>query len=205
MALQRTHIKNIFRINQSVSAANKFMWNFCKQAGIRLYLLLLHIYLKYLYLYIPIIHAFYCSKLSHDKPKQNADILQINFIIAFLTAVFMYRTFWELLIMSYNVNGVYEPPTFNNFPNHLVMRFYSWYNQNSTMPTEFTIVELTGGIILKLVSLYAIVFDNFMDLWCLTAAVLLKIIMDGITSKLKDGTIKFDQECQVYNWKSELA
>ena len=118
-------------------------------------------------------------------------------MIALLVVVFMYRTFWEIFIMPYNFNGNFEPPTLNTFPNHLVMRFYAWYSQNSTMPAEFTMVELTGGIILKFVGLYAIVFDNFMDLWCLSAAVLLKFIMDCITTKLKDGTIKFDQECQV--------
>jgi len=56
---------------------------------------------------------------------------------------------------------------------------------------------LIGGIVLTIIDLYSNIFENFIDIWTLTAAVLLHFIMGNLTEKLKSGEIRYDQEDQV--------
>jgi len=59
-------------------------------------------------------------------------------------------------------------------------------------------LQLVGGIGVTMIDFYSNIVENFVDLWSSTAAVLLYFIMDTLTSKLKSGEIRFDQEDQVY-------
>ncbi len=59
-----------------------------------------------------------------------------------------------------------------------------------------------GGVAVKILSLYSTIFENYVDFWTLEAAVLLNLIMECLTVKLKTATIKCEQENEVFNFQA---
>ena len=57
--------------------------------------------------------------------------------------------------------------------------------------------EIWAGLCVSIASLYSQLFDNFVDLWCLTSALLLSIILNKLMSKLLNESIQQEQEDQV--------